>query len=188
MPAIPLTEIQGEAMRTFISSVFVLMAFGSALADPPPAQPDIAKLIGDLSSDDGQVRADATKAIFALGKDALEPLKKAGAKQISPSGTISTRRIDMVYSLLEGLKTNPNRQSGYATNGFGLRVTKDCTQKDVAKMGETFGFTISGNFAAENTPSCYVTLKPGKKLADVLKAILSEEPKVISVNLNYFET
>jgi hypothetical protein len=33
-----------------------------------------------------------------------------------------------------------------------------------------------------------VQLKPGKNLADVLKAILSEELKVISVNLNYFET
>ena len=162
-------------------------------------QPDISKFITDLSSEDGQVKVAATKAIFALGKDALDPLAKAGAKQISPFrpdltcsmcslASNITRRIDMVYSLLEGLKPNPvSARKGYELDGFGISVEKDCTQEDVAKIGERHGFTIDENYSSPSgTPSCYVQLKPGKNLADVLKAVLSEEPKVISVNLIYF--
>jgi hypothetical protein len=162
-----------------------------AAASQPSSQPDISKLITDLSSEDGQVKVTATKAIFALGKDALEPLAKAGAKQVSPFGTISTRRIDIIYSLLDGLKPNlvPAR-AGYRMDGFGLRVEWGCgcTVDDVKKMGERHGFVIIGPFDAAATPSCYVKLKAGKNLADVLKAILTSEPQVISVNLSYFET
>jgi len=154
-------------------------------------RPDVANLIFDLSDDDGQVRLAATKAIFALGKDAIEPLQKCGAKQVSPFGSIITRRIDMVYSLLDGLKPNqpargPKDASGYLLDGFGIRVEKGVTGEDVAKMGEKYGFVISGKFRADSRPQCIVNLKPGKNLADVLKAILLDEPKVISVNLIYY--
>jgi hypothetical protein len=134
-------------------------------------------------------RVAATKAIFAFGKAALEPLARAGAKQVSPFGTINTRRIDMVYLLLDGLKPNPApARAGYRPDGFGIRVEKDCTREDTARMGEKFGFTVSGTFAPDTTPSCYVKLKAGRNLAEVLEAILSEAPKVISVSLNYFES
>ena len=75
-------------------------------------------------------------------------------------------------------------------DGFGLRVEWGCgcTVDDVKKMGERHGFVIVGTFAPDATPSCYVKLKAGKNLADVLKAILTSEPQVISANLNYFET
>lgn len=185
-------------MKIVAASLLVLLVAGSALADPPATQPatttmpDVEKLITDLScAEDGLVRAVATKAILALGKDALAPMAKAGAKQISPFGTISTRRIDMIYSLLDGLKPNPTGgRAGYKMDGFGLRVEWGCgcTVEDVTRMGERHGFTINGTFDAATTPSCYVKLKAGKNLADVLKAGLSEEPQVISVNLNYFET
>jgi hypothetical protein len=41
-------------------------------------------------------------------------------------------------------------------------------------------------FMADSRPQCIVNLKRGKNLANVLKAILLEEPKVISANLIYF--
>ena len=154
----------------------------------PATQPDITKLITDLSSDDGKVRVAATKAIFALGKDALEPLKKAGAKQITPSGPESERRIDIVYSLLDGLKENPvGHHTGYRTGSFDVRVEKGCTQQDVAEMGENYGFTICGPFTPDSTPSCCVQVRLDKNFGDVLKTVLSEEPKFISVKLNYFD-
>ena len=156
---------------------------GSVLTGPP----DAAMLIPYLSSDDGKMRAGATWELFALGKDALVPLEKAGAKQISPFGTIDTRRIDMVYSLIAGLKpVAPGAKAGFTFESFGLRVTKDCTADDLAKMGREYNFTLSGEFRPDAVPSCYVQLKAGV-LAKVLKAILSNEPKVISVNLNYVE-
>ena len=149
----------------------------------------VKDLIADLSSADGPKRLAATKALFALDGNALEPLKQAGAKQISPFGTIDTSRLDMVYSLLDGLKPNPpGKRAGYTPNGLGLRVEAGCTRDEVAKMGVKYGFEISGVFTADGVPNCYVTLKAGKVLADVLKAVLAGEEKVVSANLNYFET
>ncbi|MCG3179997.1 MAG: hypothetical protein BIFFINMI_02351 [Phycisphaerae bacterium] len=152
------------------------------------SQPDTAGLIDDLGSDDGDRRIAATRALLAMDKDALEPLRKAGAKQVSPVGTISTRRMDMVYSLLEGLRPNPHgARAGYASDGFGLRVDAGCTREEVVRMGVKYGFAIQGQFTPNACPTCYAKLQPGRKLADVLRAVLSDEPKVISVNLNYFE-
>jgi len=154
-----------------------------------PSQEELLKeLIAALERENGARRVAATKAIFELGEKALEPLKEAGAKQISPFGTIDTRRIDMVYSLLEGLRpSKPNAMAGYTQSGFGLRVDEGCTRDDVEAMGKKFGFTIEGQFTAGAAPTCYVMLKEGKKLEEVLKAVLSEETKVRSANLNYYE-
>ena len=160
-------------------------------SQPASAPADIARLIADLSSEDGPVKVAATKAIFALGRDALEPLAKAGAKQVSAFGTVGSRRIDMIYSLLDGLKPNPaGARAGYKTDSFGLQVEWGCgcTKEDVVKMGERHGFVIRGDYRADATPTCYVKLKPGKDLADVLKAVLSEEPQIISVNLDYYDS
>jgi hypothetical protein len=187
-------------MKTSIASLFAVMftfvaaTLAEPAAPPPATQPDVARLIAALSSDNGATRASATKAIFAMGKDALEPLAKAGAKQVAPMGTIASTRIDVVYSLLDGLKPTPPRaRAGYAANGFGLTVEKGCTSADVAAMGRKHGFAMDKNndgtdkFDADGFPQCYVQLSGDRKLADVLTAVLSEEPKVITVNLNYFE-
>jgi hypothetical protein len=199
-PERPITKLQkiskGEADRllkkpTDTPAIRPASRPATAPTRPAATQPDIATLIADLSSEDGTVKVAATKAIFALGKDALEPLKKAGAKQVSPFGTIGSRRIDVVFSLLGGLKPNPvGGRAGYKTDSFGLHVEWGCgcTQENVVKMGERHGFVISGDYRADSTPTCYVKLKPGKNLADVLKAVLSEEPQIISVSLSYFET
>src|SRR5262245_19260554 len=70
-------------------------------------KPSLDKLIADLDAADGKVRAAATKEIFGRGKEALAALEGAGAKQIAPvSGGINTRRLDAVFSLLQGLPQN----------------------------------------------------------------------------------
>jgi hypothetical protein len=167
----------------------------TAKSEALPAQPaaavatpdQVRQWIANVSADDGRKRMAATQALFKLGPDAIEPLKRAGAMQISPLGTIATRRLDMIYSLVVGLELSPpGGRAGYTTNGFGLHADKDCTLEEVTKLGEKYGFDIDGPFQPDGQPACYVDLKPGKNLVEVLKAILSNEPRVVTVNLNYF--
>ena len=159
---------------------------------PPPATAlapaDIPQWIADLSAADAPKRLAATQALFQLGPAALEPLRQAGAQQISPFGTTATRRLDMIYSLLAGLEANPaGGHAGYTADSFGLHVENGCTAEEITKLGDKYGFTISGSFQPAGRPACYVKLNRGKNLAEVLEAILSDEPRVISANLNYFE-
>jgi hypothetical protein len=147
----------------------------------------IEKLLAALDSADGNERAAATAEIFRRGKDVLPDLRKAGAKQIAPTGgTTATRRLDMVFSLLEGLPPNiPNALAGYGPDSFGLHVAEKTTAADVAAMGKKYGFTLAGDFRDDGRPNCYVQISKGS-LAEVLTRLLSEEPKVTTVNLNYF--
>src|SRR3954451_8047603 len=68
----------------------------------------IEMLIADLNSADGGKRTAASAKIFRQGKAVLPDLKKAGAKQVAPVGASvdGTRRLDMVYSILEGFPPN----------------------------------------------------------------------------------
>jgi len=144
--------------------------------------------IADLSSDDGERRVAATRVVHLRRDTALEPLRNAGAKEIAPFGTISTRRIDMVYSLLKGLGKNPaDGRAGYRLDSFGLHVKTGATRGDVVQMGKRHGFTLTGSFRPDGRPNCYVTLAKGKILEDVLWAVLLIEPSVVTANLNYFE-
>ena len=163
---------------------------GSPVKASDEATP-LDKLVADLSSDDGAKRAAATKELFQRGNDASRALKEAGAKQIAPvGGTIDgTRRLDVVYSLLEGLPPNaPKARAGYRADGFGLHVEKGTTKEDAVAMGKRYGFTLGGEFSDTTRPNCYVVLAPGKTLAEVLKDLFSNEPKVVTINLNYYET
>jgi hypothetical protein len=155
---------------------------------PDPAA--VKKLVADLDSADGRVRTAATKKLFAYGKAVLPELKKAGAKQVAPSGgTVDgTRRLDAVYSLLEGLPPNPpGARAGYRTNSFGLHLVPGTSVEDVARIGQKYGFTVGGSFHPDGRPNAYVKLAPGKSLAEVLKRLLAEEQSVTTINLNYFE-
>ena len=155
---------------------------------PDPAA--VKKLVADLDSRDGQVRTAATKQLFSYGKAVLPELKKAGAKQVAPSGCTvdGTRRLDAVSSLLEGLPPNsPGARGGYSTNSFGLHVVPGTSAEDVARIGQKYGFTVSGAFRPDGRPNAYVKLAPGKSLAEVLKRLLAEEQGVMTINLNYFE-
>ena len=87
----------------------------------------IEMLVNDLNSGDGAKRLAASAEIFRRGKAILPELKKAGAKQIAPvGGTVDgTRRLDLVYSVIEGFPANQaNARAGYKTDSFGLHVEK----------------------------------------------------------------
>jgi hypothetical protein len=147
------------------------------------------KLVNDLDSADGNVRVTATKEIFLRGKEALAALKEAGANQVAPTGgTANTRRLNIVYSLIEGLPPTPQKAlAGYKTDSFGLHVVPGTTAEDVVEMGKKYGFKVDGSFKDVHSPSCYVRLAKDKALAEVLQRLLTEEPKIRTINLNYFD-
>jgi RNA polymerase sigma factor (sigma-70 family) len=152
--------------------------------EKPAAQLDklsVEQLVADLDSADGAKRVAATKEIFRRGKAILKDLQKAGAK---PAQTIQPPRVDMVYSLLEG-----SFAGRYTTGHFGIHLNPGVTRKDVNEMGKKYSFSLGEDrlFHDNGHPNCYVALAAGKSLTDVLRQILTEEPRVVTVNLNYFE-
>ena len=147
-------------------------------------------LINDLSSGDGGKRTAASAEIFRRGKAVLPDLKKAGANQVAPvGGTVDgTRRLDMVYSILEGFPPNPPKaRAGYRTDTFGLHVEKGTTAADIQKICQKYQCTLVGKFSTESRPSCYLKIGPGQFLGAAIQQILEAEPKVTTINLNYFE-
>jgi RNA polymerase sigma-70 factor (ECF subfamily) len=154
---------------------------GDAKASEPPEKMSIEQLVADLDSVDGAKRVAATKEIFRRGKGIVKDLEKAGAK---PAKTIQPPRVDMVYSLLEG--SFPGR---YTTGHFGIHLNPGVTRKDVNEISKKYGFSLAdeGLFHENGHPNCYVALAAGKSLTDVLRQVLSEEPRVVTVNLNYVE-
>jgi hypothetical protein len=154
---------------------------------PAAARAALQGLIDDLDSKDGKVRAAASKKLFDMGKDVLPQLREAGAKQISPYGTISTRRLDMLYSLIDGLNPSPAAgRKAYQPGSFGLVFEPGATRDEVIAIGKKYGFALDGNYDQKGFPNCYVTVTKGT-LAEVMTALLAGEPKVISGNLNYVE-
>jgi hypothetical protein len=151
----------------------------------------VGELIADLEALDGAGRAAASAELFRRGKEVLPALKDAGAKQVAPfGGTVNgTRRMSIVYSLLEGLPPNePDARAGYRIDSFGLHLGGGSGEKDVVAMGKKHGFSVAiGGFRAEGQPQCYVIIDKGKSLAAVITSVLSSEPRVITINLNYFE-
>ena len=107
-----------------------------------------------------------------------------------------TRRNGSVTAAIRGAvplksavrKSPRTNRAGYKTNSFGIHLEKDCTKRYVVAMGKKHGFRLPDSFRADGRPNCYVILERGKNLPAVLKAVLLNEPKVVSVNLNYFET
>jgi len=181
-------------IRLMQTVVFILVALCAPMAPADdkaaekPSNRTLPEWVELLDSQDGQQRVAATRALFAGGKEAIAALRDAGAKQIAPFGTISSPRRHVVYSLLVGLRPNPPKaKAGYLTGSFGLHVEKDVTAADIRKMGRRHGFELRGTFNAKGRPQAYVQLAESKKLAEVLKAVLTEEPGVVTVNLNYFE-
>jgi RNA polymerase sigma factor (sigma-70 family) len=152
----------------------------NGMADRP-----IEQLIADLDSEDGVVRVAATKELIKRGKDALPDLQRAGARQLGVANA-APRRLDMVYSLLEGLP-DPAPRSGYRTDRLNIYVTKDCTKEEVAEWGMQFGFTPFDICYSSQPPHCGALLAEGKTLSDVLQALLMSEPKIVTVQLGYWE-
>jgi hypothetical protein len=147
-------------------------------------------LIADLGSLDGNKRVAATTELFRRGNKVLPLLKKAGARQVAPLGATidGTKRLDMVYSVIEGFPPNPpNARAGYRTNAFGLHVEKGTTAEDIQKICQKHKCTLVGKFNAALRPSCYLQIGSGQSLEGVIRQILSTESKVTTINLNYFE-
>ena len=147
-------------------------------------------LIREMSSADGNARATATAELFRRGKDVLPDLKMAGAKQVAPFGASvdGTRRLNMVYSVLEGFPPNvPTALAGYTTNSFGLHVEHGTTEEDIQKFCIKHQCTLVGKFTTEGRPNCYLQIGPGSSIEAVIQQILSTETKVTTINLNYFD-
>ena len=150
----------------------------------------IRSLVGDLSSADGTKRVVASAELFRRGKDVLPELKNAGAKQLAPfEGSVDgTRRLDMVYSVIEGFPPNaPTYRAGYRTNSFGLHLEKGTTEEDARKIAKTHQCILVGDFTTEGRPNCYLQVGSSGMLEAVIRRILSTEPKVTTINLNAFE-
>jgi hypothetical protein len=150
----------------------------------------IEMLINDLSSGDGGKRTAASAEIFRRGKAVLPDLKKAGAKQVAPvGGTVDgTRRLDMVYSILEGFPLNrPKARAGYRADIFGLHVEKGTTADDVQKICQKYQCMLVGKFNTESRPNCTLKIGPGQALEAAIQQILEAEPKVTTISLYYFE-
>lgn len=138
-------------------------------------------LVELLQSEDGATRVAATRELFRRGKAVLPQLRKAGAK---PMTTIRPPRLDVVYSLIQGL--NPGN---YRDDSFGIHLESGAKREEVLHMEAEYGFSIPPDFQvrSDKFPSVYVELQPGKNLESVLKNLLASESLIITVNLNYFE-
>ena len=142
----------------------------------------VAALLREANGTDPAARLDATGELFRRGPAVVPQLERAGAK---PMGTVSPARGDVIYSLLSGDLGPTN----VAPATFGLHVEGNVTTNDVERMGLAHGFRLipSAPWRPDQSPICYVQLLPGKRLADVLRDILTTEARVTTVNLNYVE-
>ena len=178
------------SINAFAYIVLAFLPIGANAEGPnQEGETKMKELILDLSSENGQRRIGATKAIFDQGKAALAPLREAGAKQIAPTGgTVGgTRRLDIVYSVIEGFPPNaPKARAGYKTDSFGLHVENGTTEEDIQTLCRKYKCTLDGKFTAEGRPNCYLQIRQAKSLEAVIQQILSTEPKVTTINLNYF--
>jgi hypothetical protein len=94
----------------------------------------------------------------------------------------------MVYSVLQGFPPNqPKALAGYITDKFGLHVEKGTTEEEIRKMATKHGCSLQGKFNLDFRPSCYFQIGPRQSLAEVIRQVLSGEPKVRTINLNYYE-
>jgi len=138
-----------------------------------------SNIVAVLDSPDPQWRVKATAELFRRGKSILPDLKRAGAK---PMGGIPSRRLDVVFALIDGL---PPGQ--YQPDSIGIYGAK-LDRASVLRLGNRYGFDLPEHvtFARRSYPSCYVQLRPGKTLVEVMRSLMTE-PSIIDVSLNYFD-
>ena len=147
-------------------TIVTLAAAGWLIAGQEDIQKmPIEMLINDLSSGQGAKRIVASASLPPRQGDSTRS-QKAGAKQVAPvGGTVDgTRRLDMVYSALEGFPLNqPKARAGYRTDNFGLHVEKGTTAEDIQKICQKYECTPIGKFSTESRPSCYLKIGPGPR-------------------------
>jgi hypothetical protein len=137
--------------------------------------------VSDLSADKADKRVASTALVLSKGVAALPALRDAGAK---PMSGLQPRRLDVIYSILSA-----EREARFRTDEFGLHVEPGTGRADILAMGERHGFILPDGEAVDagSWPSCYVRLREGRDLWDVLGQVLAGESKVLTVNLNYVE-
>jgi hypothetical protein len=138
--------------------------------------------IADLSSEDGNKRIVATRAILRLGKDVLPALEKAGARLIVPSHNRKhPARLDAVYSLLKGLPAN-RPWPLYKSDCAYLFLARGWTKPELFALGKRVGFRV---LICERPgwPDAEVQVVGKRTPAEIMKAVLITDPKVVSVNL-----
>jgi len=169
-------------LAAFVLHAGIPVSHGADDAKRPPSLEEVQGAIPLLSSSDKVKRLEATKTLFQLDRKVVEDLKKAGAKN-AVEGSIGSRRLDMVYTLIVGL---PPKARNFSSTSFGVSVEKGTSREAVVEMGKKYGFEV-GDFGADGVPSCYVKLVGGANLSVVMRELLSHEPSVVTVNLNYVE-
>jgi|GEM_PF-1623405 len=139
------------------------------------------QLMSAILGDDPQLRTTASAAILQQGSDAIDTLVERGAR---PMLGLTPSRLDVIYSILSGETTGR-----YKTNSFGIHVLPETTLEALRQIGDRAGFVLpSGSTcSAGQFPSCYVTVRQDADLWDVMTRLLSTEPAIVSVNLNYIE-
>ncbi len=161
---------------------------GSPESSSPPAtvSSDVstAKLIEDLDSEDGRIRVSATAELFRRGTSAFDALTESGAH---PMETIRPARRDVIMTLVVGL--DQTIRAPFRRDSFGLHVETGVSAEEIIEMGRRHGFLVPVDWVLqpEAYPTVYVQLSTNTRLEDVLEAVLSTEPRVRTVNLNYIE-
>jgi hypothetical protein len=145
------------------------------------ASSKISDLAAQIDLGAGSQRVLAASEVLGRGVSAVPDLLAAGAQ---PMSGLSPRRIDVLYSILSG-----QREGRYRTNSFGLHVVPGTTKEEIVALGERHGFVVPNDQSIEtsNAPCCYVTIRDGREMWEVLAGLLSREAKVATVNLNYVE-
>lgn len=167
-------------LGAFLAATLFGVALVGARAGDMSQQP-VASLLRQANGSDPAARLEATRELFRRGRSVVPQLERAGAK---PMHTLSAPRGDVIYSLLSG-KLGP----AAAPDSFGLHVEPNVTATDIARMGAAHGFRLipQPECRPDQAPSCYVSLLPGRRLADVLRDVLTSEAGVTTVTLNYVE-
>ena len=157
-----------------------MITMAALAGDLPPAT--VAELLAAVNGAEAGARLSATRELFLRGPSIVGQLESAGALAM---GTLSPPRGDVVYSLLKGELSTANA----APATFGLHVEAGTSMQDVERMGRAHGFRLlpAAVCRPNQSPSCYVQLVPGRRLADVLRDILTTEAQVRTVNLNQVE-
>ena len=137
-------------------------------------QDHVNRLVAVLTSASGEERIAASRELLQSAQPAQ--LVTAGAK---PARGLSPTRLDILYSLMQGFAGR------YLPDSFGLHLDAGTTREDAEQLGRRHGVIISQWFG-QGTPTCYVRLENGKKLETVLRDLLLTEPRVVSLNLNYY--
>ena len=137
-----------------------------------------------LHGDDGHQRVIATRELFARGKTIAAELRTAGAKQVVTEGTISSTRLDAVYSLLVGFPPG-----NYDQRSFGLTIDKKAPTERVQLLIRKYGThqPPGSRLNRDGHPTAYIRIAGEWNVETALRHVLQEDAEVKTVNLNYIE-